>query len=191
VDLGQRLCRDGAAGDAALVSDDDAADSCRFKPAEPLHHAGKERHAGGVGEIVPVDNQRAIAVEEDGKFAGLITLKDILKLIGKSLETVYIRLSGLSDEDEFVKKRIDGMIENTIQKLLKFIKVNYVVIHVEEHKKKEVNDKRKYSVQGRFITDKGNFYASDHEWEPIKAMKLFLDHIETEIYKQNEKSRGY
>jgi CBS domain-containing protein len=132
-----------------------------------------------------------IVVEEDDKFMGIITLKDILKLIGKSLETVYIRLSGLADEDEFVKKKIDGMIENTIQKLLKVVKVNYVVIHVEEHKKKEKSDRRKYSVQGRFVTDKGNFYASDYEWDPIKAMKLFLEHIETEIHKQKEKNRGY
>lgn len=132
-----------------------------------------------------------IVVEEDGKFVGMITLKDILKLIGKSLETVYIRLSGLSEEDEFVKRKIDVMIENTIQKLLKFIKVNYVVIHVEEHKKKETSERKKYSVQGRFITDKGNFYASDYEWEPTKAMKLFLGRIETEIHKQTEKNRGY
>jgi CBS domain-containing protein len=137
------------------------------------------------------DGIYTVVVEEDGKFMGIITLKDILKLIGKSLETVYIRLSGLKDEDEFVKKKIDDMIENTIQKLLKFIKVNYVVIHVEEHKKKEKSDRMKYNVQGRFITDKGNFYASDYEWEPTKAMKLFLERIETEIHRQVEKNRGY
>lgn len=132
-----------------------------------------------------------VVVEEDGKFMGIITLKDILKLIGKSLESVYIRVSGLREEDEFVKKKIDGMIEDTVQKLLKFIKVNYVVIHVEEHKKKEKSERMKYSVQGRFITDKGNFYASDHEWEPTKAMKLFLEKIEGEVHKQTEKNRGY
>jgi hypothetical protein len=49
----------------------------------------------------------------------------------------------------------------------------------------------KYSVQGRFVTDRGNFYANDYEWEPIKAMKIFLDRVEGEIYKQNVRKRGY
>jgi len=131
-------------------------------------------------------------VEDDGKFMGIITIKDIFKMIGKSLETVYIRVSGLHDEDEFVRKKIDDMLEKTVQKVLKVVKVSYVVIHVETHKKKEDRSERmKYSVQGRFVTDKGNFYASDHEWEPTKAMKIFLERIESEIYKQIDKTRGY
>lgn len=131
-------------------------------------------------------------VEDDGKFMGIITIKDIFKMIGKSLETVYIRVSGLHDEDEFVRKKIDEMIEKAVQKALKVVKLSYVVIHVSVHKKKENrNERMKYSVQGRFVTDKGNFYASDHEWEPIKAMKFFLQKIEGEIYKQIDKNRGY
>jgi CBS domain-containing protein len=132
-----------------------------------------------------------VVVEEDNKFLGIITIKDILKLIGKSLETVYIRVSGLAEEDDFVRKKIDEMIEKTVQKTLKVVKVSYVVIHVETHKKKEKGERMKYSVQGRFVTDKGNFYASDYEWEPIKAMKTFLDRMEGEIFKQIDKKRGY
>ena len=130
-------------------------------------------------------------VEDDNKFMGLITLRDLFKLICKSVETVYIRVSGLTEEDEFVRGKIDELIERSVQKVLKIVKVSYVVIHVEIHKRKEKSDRRKYSVQGRFVTDKGNFYASDHEWEPTKAMKLFLEKIESEVYKQVEKNRGY
>ncbi|MCX6817939.1 MAG: CBS domain-containing protein [Candidatus Aenigmarchaeota archaeon] len=131
-----------------------------------------------------------VVVEDDGKFMGIITIKDILKLIGKSLETVYIRVSGLGDEDEFVRKKVDELIEKSIQKVLKVIRVSYVVIHVETHKKKEKSDSKKYSVQGRFVTDKGNFYANDYEWEPISATKIFLERMETEIFKQVSKERG-
>jgi ribosome-associated translation inhibitor RaiA len=122
---------------------------------------------------------------------GMITVKDIFKLIGKSLETVYIRVSGLGDEDEFIKKKVDELIEKTINKLLKAVKVTYVAIHVDTYKKKERGERMKYSVHGRIMTDKGSFFASDHEWEPTKAMKLFLEKIEKEIYKQLDKNRGY
>ncbi len=132
-----------------------------------------------------------VVVEDNGKFMGIITIKDLFKLIGKSLETVYIRVSGLGDEDEFIKKKIDEMIENTINKLLNIIKVTYVAIHVDTYKKKERGERMKYSVHGRIVTDKGSFYANDYEWEPTKAMKMFLEKIEREIHKQIERGRGY
>jgi len=144
-----------------------------------------------VKKISNEDSCTAI-VEENGKLMGMITIKDIFKLIGKSLETVYIRVSGLHDEDEFVRNKIDEMIEKTINKLLKTVKVTYVALHVDTHKKKARKDERmKYSVHGRIVTDKGNFYASDYEWEPTKAVKVFLDRIETEVHRQIEKRRGY
>jgi CBS domain-containing protein len=131
----------------------------------------------------------AVIVEEDDKFMGMITVRDIFKLIGKSLETVYIRISGLVDEDSFIKAKIDEMVDSTITKLLKIVPVTYVAIHVEKHKKG--GRRTKYSVQGRFVTEKGNFHASDHEWEPTKAMKFFLGKIEREVHKKMEKERGY
>jgi len=131
----------------------------------------------------------AVVVEKGGEFAGMITVKDIFKLIGKKLETVYIRVTGLEEEDEFIKSKVDEMIENTVKKLLKSLTVNYVTIHVETHKKE--GRRRKYSVQGRFVTNRGNFYATDYEWDPTKAMKLFLAKIEREVHKRIEKERGY
>jgi CBS domain-containing protein len=130
-----------------------------------------------------------VIVEKNGKFLGMITVKDILKLIGKSLETVYVRITGLDEEDDFIKMKIDEMVENTITKLLKAINLSYVAIHVETLRKG--GRRMKYTVQGRFVADKGNFYASDSEWEPTKAMKLFLDKIEKEVHKKLERGRGY
>lgn len=131
----------------------------------------------------------AVIVESGEKFLGMITVRDIFKLIGKSLETVYIKVSGLDREDAFIKSKIDEMVDNMITKLLKSVVVNYVAIHVETHK--TGGRRTKYSVQGRFVTDKGKFYASDHEWDPTKAMKLFLGKIEREVHKRIEKERGY
>ena len=130
-----------------------------------------------------------VIVEKDEKFAGMITIKDIFKLIGKSLETVYVRISGLDKEDAFIKSKIDEMVDNTITKLLKIVPLRYVAIHVETHK--TGGRRSKYSVQGRFVTERGNFYASDHEWDPTKAMKLFLEKIERGVHKKLERERGY
>ncbi len=131
----------------------------------------------------------AVIVEKNERFLGMITIKDLFKLIGKSLETVYVRVTGLDGEDDFIKMKIDEMVENTISKLLKFVTVTYVAIHAETHK--SGGKRKKYSVQGRIVTEKGSFYASDHEWDPTKAMKLFLAKVEREIHKRIEKGRRY
>jgi CBS domain-containing protein len=146
----------------------------------------------GLKQIVRGVSKRgvcAVIVEKKGEFAGMITVRDLFKLIGKSLETVYIRISGLGDEDEFIKSKIDEMVDNTVTKLLKLAEIKYVAVHVETHKKG--GRRTKYSVQGRFVTDRGNFHASDHEWDPAKAMKLFLAKIEREVHGKIERKRGY
>ncbi|MEE9323895.1 MAG: CBS domain-containing protein [Candidatus Aenigmarchaeota archaeon] len=131
----------------------------------------------------------AVIVERNEKFMGMITVKDLFKLVGKSIETVYVKVTGLDSEDGFIKLKIDEMVDNTITKLLKFTAVTYVAIHVETHRKG--GRRMKYSVKGRFVTENGNFYASDHEWDPTKAMKLFLGKIEREIRRHVEKGRGH
>ncbi|MCK5023274.1 MAG: CBS domain-containing protein [Candidatus Aenigmarchaeota archaeon] len=129
-----------------------------------------------------------VIVEKDEKFLGMITAKDIFKLIGKSLETVYVRVSGLDSEDNFIKGKVDDLIENTISKLIKVIPVTYVAVHVETHQ--SGGRRTKYSVEGRFVTEKGNFFAGDIEWDPTKAVKNFLDKIEREVHKKIDKKRG-
>jgi len=153
-------------------------DALRVRPETPL---------GSVVKNIEKSGLQVVVVENEGKFLGMLTMKDIFKLIGKSLETVYIRITGLGEEDDFIKVKVNEMVENTVRKIVKFLKVNYVTIHVEIHKKE--GRRRKYSVQGRFVTDKGNFYASDYEWEPTKAMKLFLEKIEREIDRRVGKER--
>jgi CBS domain-containing protein len=131
----------------------------------------------------------AVIVEKNRKFLGMITVKDLFKLIGKSLETVYVRITGLDEEDDFIRMKIDEMVDNTITKLLKLLTVTYVAIHVETYK--TGGRRKKYSVKGRFVTENGSFYADDHEWDATKAMKLFLAKVEREAHKHIEKGRGY
>ena len=88
-----------------------------------------------------------------------------------------------------IKSKIDEMVDNTINKLLKLMPVTYVAIHVHTHKRE--GNRMKYSVKGRFVTEKGNFYASDHDWDPTKVMKTFLGKIERGVHKEVNRKRGY
>lgn len=154
-------------------------DTIRVSPETTLKYIVRKISGEGVWTVI---------VEKEDKFLGMITIKDLFKLIGKSLETVYVRITGLSEEDDFIKSKIDEMVENTISKLLKFLTVSYVAIHVETSKRE--GRRMKYSVKGRFVTEKGSFYADDHEWDPAKAIKMFLEKIEREVHKRVGKERG-
>lgn len=129
-----------------------------------------------------------VIVEKNDKFLGMITIKDIFKLIGKSLETVYVRVSGLDDEDSFIKMKIDEMVENIIRKLLKVLTIRYIAIHVDTRRTE--GRRTNYSAHGRIVTEKWNFHASESGWDPTKIIKLLLGKLEREVHKKMGKSRG-
>jgi predicted transcriptional regulator len=124
-------------------------------------------------------------VEENGKICGLVTPKLILKLIGKRIEGVYVRISGLQKEDVFIKSVVDEEIRNEIRKLGKFLTINYMVLHVDRYRK--TGKRIKYSVKGRLITEKGYFFADDHAWDITKAVRGVLQKLEKEAIKLKEK----
>ncbi len=123
-----------------------------------------------------------VVVEDDERFLGIITIRDILKLIGKSGKTIYMRISGLDEEDEFVKSKVNELVNRSIERLLKFVNINYIVINVDIYRK--TGKRMKYSVHGRFVTNKGSFYASCYDWNPVKALRIFLEKIERVVLKK-------
>ncbi len=149
---------------------------------------GPEENSKNIVNSISKKNIRTVVVEKNGKMMGIITPKDIFKLVGRSMETVYIRVNGLHDEDKFIQGKINEMINNSVGKILKKVPVNYVAINVTKHEKG--GERVKYSVHGRIETGKGSFYANDHEWDATKAVKEFLGKIEKEISKQMGKSRS-
>jgi len=104
-------------------------------------------------------------------------------------ESAKIQVSGLHGEDEFVRERVNEMIQETLSKITRSIPVMSVVIHVETHNKG--GERNKYSVQGRFVTDVGSLHADDTEWNLTKAFGLFLGKIEREAQRKMEKERGH
>jgi CBS domain-containing protein len=140
-------------------------------------------------KLMTEKNASTVIVESEGKLSGMITSKDIFKLIGSPFEKVYIRVSGLHDEDPFILSKLNEQITSEIEKLSKILPIDYIAIHVEKHKK--TGKRMKYSVHGRLVTEKGNFYAQDFAWDLTKAMGEFLSKIEREVHKKIGRGREY
>ncbi len=127
-------------------------------------------------------------VEEDGKVTGVVTPKLILKLLGKPVEGVYVRISGLQGEDEFIKRVVDEEIGNEIRKLARFFHIDHMAMHVDRYN--ESGRRVKYSLKASLITEKGYFFAKDHDWDITKAVRGVLKKFEKEMIKKKEKSEA-
>jgi len=130
-----------------------------------------------------------IMIEDRGRVAGIITPRLILKLIGKKVEGIYVRISGLQEEDNFIKSVVDEEIRNEVRKLGKFFPIKQMIIHVDKYH--ETGKRIKYSVKARMMTERGMFFADDHAWDVTKAVRGILQKFEREILEKKEKRKVY
>ena len=130
-----------------------------------------------------------VIIEEDGKFVGMVTPRDILKLFSPRKEGVYVTINGIQKEDDFIKSVIDEEITNEVKKLAKILPIQYFVINVKKHD--EDGKRSKYSIKSRLITQKGAFFAHDFAWDITKAIRGMLHKLEREIVKKTRKEDVY
>lgn len=154
-------------------------DYLRTSPDTPLTQIVEKMIKKGADTVV---------VEENEKLAGMITPREILKLAGKEISGIYVRISGMQDEDIFIKSVVDEEIRNEIKKLAKFIPIDYMVLDV--HRQRSGGKRIKYSVRARLITQKGFFFAKDFAWDLTKATRGVLHKLEREVTKKIGKSRA-
>ncbi len=127
----------------------------------------------------------AALIEESGELTGIITPKDIFKLIGERVEGVYVRVSGIQDEDPFIKSIIDEEIVHFVRKVSKIFHINYMTFHIEKHKKD--GRRSKYSIKSTLFISKGALFANSYGWDLTKAMKDVLEAMEKMVIKKKEK----
>lgn len=132
-----------------------------------------------------VKNQSAVIVERDESLVGLVTPGDVLKFLGKEVKGAYVTVSGLREEDDFIKSVIYEEIENSLRKINKFYPVNYLVAHMDKYH--TTGKKPKYSFKVRLATERGFFFAHDYSWDITKAMRGVLAKLEKEIIKKKER----
>jgi len=128
-----------------------------------------------------------VLIEKNGKLVGMVTPKMVFKLVGQKVGGVYVRISGLQEEDNFIKTLVDEQIRNEVGKLGKIVHIDYMVMHVDRHQK--TGKRTKYSIKSTMSTRKGTFHANDFAWDITKAMRGVLSKFEKEIIKRKEKYR--
>ncbi|RLI97964.1 MAG: hypothetical protein DRO99_01945 [Candidatus Aenigmatarchaeota archaeon] len=127
-------------------------------------------------------------VSKGGRLLGIITPKPILRLLSGKPEGVHVRISGLQEEDEYIRSVIDEEIASEIKKLGKIIPIDYMVMHVDRYHKQ--GKRKKYSVKSRLVTEKGMFFADDYAWDLTKAVSSVLSKLEREVMKKKGKAKS-
>ncbi|MBN2101614.1 MAG: CBS domain-containing protein [Candidatus Aenigmarchaeota archaeon] len=129
-----------------------------------------------------------ILVERNSMLTGIITPKDILKLVGKPEKGGFINLSGYRPEDSMEYEHIKETAKKTLEKLEKMVNVTYAVMHIEQHSKGSV--KSLYTVSARLGTNLGLFIADETDWDVSLCVKKAMDKILTAVEKDKEKRRS-
>jgi len=134
-------------------------------------------------------NTPSLVVEHDGKLVGLVTPKDILKLAGNAVEGVHVTISGMHEEDNFVKSLVNEEIERELKKLGKIMQISHFVMHLRKYH--EAGRTVKYSVHARLFTPGANFFAEDYAWDLTKATKGVLSKLEKELIRKQGKIKEH
>ncbi len=140
-------------------------------------------------ELMIRNKSTVILIEDKGKIAGIITPKDILKLVGEPVKGVYVTISGIKEEDAFIKSVIDEEVERFVKKISKIYPLNHLIFHVDKYHK--TGKRIKYSVRARIFTAKGAFFAQAHSWDITKTVGYILGELEKEIIKKKEKEKPF
>ncbi len=125
-----------------------------------------------------------ILIEKNNKLVGIITPKLILKLIGKNVSGIRVQISGIGDEEMFIRSVIDKQLRNAVKKMSRFIPLEFLVLRIDRHHK--TGKRAKYSVKATLATRKGTFYANDFSWDLTKAIRGILNKFEKEVIKRKD-----
>jgi CBS domain-containing protein len=126
-----------------------------------------------------------VLIEKDGKLAGLITPKLLLRLMAEKAARANVRISGLQKEDPFLKDIVKKDVQKLTDKLEKMMRIDSLVVDIDRHH--EEGKRVKYSIRVRTMTGEGFFFAKSHAWDLTKAVKEALERLEREVLHKKEK----
>ncbi len=132
-------------------------------------------------------NKNTVVIEEGGKLLGLVTPREIIKLLGSDISGVYVNVSGIQNEDTFIQNVVDSEIRSRIRKIGKLVHIHYMTIHVKKFK--TTGKKMTFVVRGKLVTNKGLFVADHDSWDLTKSAREMLKRMQREIEKRVEKER--
>jgi len=142
------------------------------------------------------NKKETVLIEDNSRIVGIITPKEVFKQVVKKTKEqeiedknkgVYIRISGIQEEDIYIKSLIDSEITNEIKKLGKILDIKYLVLHVTT--RRTSGQRKNYSVKGKLITERGYYFAKNDDWDLTKAVRSVMNKFEREILKYKGKRR--
>ncbi len=128
-----------------------------------------------------------IVIEEGGQLLGVITPREIIKLLGAEISGVYLTVSGIQDEDAFIKSVVDSEIRNEVKKIAKVVHIHHLTIHVKKFK--TTGRRTNFVVRGKMTSHKGLFVADHDSWDLTKSVREMLKRMHREVLKKLGKER--
>ncbi|MBQ2485893.1 MAG: CBS domain-containing protein, partial [Candidatus Methanomethylophilus sp.] len=132
-----------------------------------------------------------VPVLESGKAVGVVTQYDILEVVSacKQRDTLFIQLSGLSEDDKEFTDEIYKVIENEVAKVAKVGSPSSLTVHYAKYK--ESGDRQKYSVSARLAVDSEVFTAKAIEWDIIKVTKDLMRKVSDAVMDRKDEKDTY
>ena len=132
-----------------------------------------------------------VPVLESGKAVGVITQYDILEVVSacKERDTLFIQLSGLSEDDKEFTEELYKVIENEVAKIAKVGSPSSLTVHYAKYK--EAGDRQKYSVSARLALDSEVFTAKAIEWDIIKVTKDLMRKVSDAVMDRKDEKDTY
>ena len=89
---------------------------------------------------------------------GIITPKDVLRLVLKPKEFELVQIVGAEDVDSFVLNKIYQSAEEVVRPLAKSMALQPMRIHIKKHHKQ--GDRSNYEIRIELPTSLGNFHST-------------------------------
>lgn len=144
-----------------------------------------------VADIMTSNGISTVPVLESGKAVGVVTQYDILEVVSacKQRDSLFIQLSGLSDDDKEFTDEIYKCIENEVSKIAKVGTPSSLTVHYAKYR--ESGDRQKYSVSARLAVDSEVFTAKAIEWDIIKVTKDLMKKVSSSVMERKDTKDTY
>ncbi len=133
--------------------------------------------------------KNTVVIEEGGNLLGIITPREIIKLMGSEISGVYLTVSGMQDEDAFIQTVVDSEIRNEVKKIAKIIHIHHMTIHVKRFR--TTGKRMNFVVRGKLTSNRGLFIADHDSWNLTKSVREMLKNLRKEATKRVEKERDF
>ncbi|MBI2971214.1 MAG: CBS domain-containing protein [Candidatus Aenigmarchaeota archaeon] len=141
-----------------------------------------------IKEILSLLREHDEVVVQNGML-GIVTPKDILRMLVKPKKLAYLQITGLKDESPLDVYKIHQAASETIRRISHVTEIQPMKITVERI---QHGGKTQYSVHVQLPTQLGTFISTKAKgWELVTATQESMNNLEREFCKKHDKVRQH